>query len=349
MRILVRGTNWIGDAVMTIPAMRRLRSAFPEAHIALHCRKWAEGIFRDVDFLDEIITFQTGDKGLNDLRTEATQIRRGNFDIAVLFPNSFRSAALPWLGKIPRRFGYEKEMRGFMLTDRVAIPEWKSTRHEVYYYLNLVDEVINSLVGHTDAGDEPPDISIAVSPARRDHARKLIETLGGDPGLSIVALGCGSTNSRAKRWPAERFAVLASQIMDSAGANILLLGSEDENDVAENVRCLSGRNLINAAGKTSLEDAVALLAASDVFVSNDMGLAHIAAAVGTSTLVIFGPTNPETTRPFSDVAEVIRVPVECSPCMLRDCPIDHRCMTAIEPGVVGKRVLDILERDATNG
>ena len=349
MRILVRGTNWIGDAVMTIPAMRRLRRAFPAAHIALHCRKWAEGIFRDVDFLDEIITFQTADKGLNDLRTEATQIRHGNFDVAVLFPNSFRSAALPWLGKIPRRFGYEKEMRGFMLTDRVAIPEWKSTRHEVYYYLNLVDEVIGSLEGHADAQSEPPDISIAVSPARRDDARKLIETLGGDPGLPIVALGCGSTNSRAKRWPAERFASLASQILDRNAANLVLLGSEDESDVAENVHSISGRNLINAAGKTSLEDAVALLAVASVFVSNDMALAHLSDAVGTPTLVIFGPAIPQTARPFSDVAEVIRVQVECSPCMLRDCPIDHRCMTAIEPDVVGKRVLDILERDATNG
>lgn len=343
MRILVRGTNWIGDAVMTIPAMRRLRRAFPNAHIALHCRKWAEGIFRDVDFLDEIITFQTSDNGLNDLRTEASQIRHGNFDLAVLFPNSFRSAALPWLGKIPRRFGYEKELRGFMLTDRVAVPEWKSARHEVYYYLNLVDEVIGSLEGHADAVNEPPDISITVSPARRDQARKLFETLGGDLSLPIVALGCGSTNSRAKRWPAERFASLASQVIDRKGANIVLLGSEDESDVAENVRRLSGRNLINAAGKTSLEDAVALLAVSDVFVSNDMGLAHIAAAVGTPTLVIFGPTNPETTRPFSDTAEVIRVPVECSPCMLRDCPIDHRCMTSIEHVSVAERVLAIFE------
>lgn len=348
MRILVRGTNWIGDAVMTIPAMRRLRGAFPDAHIALHCRKWAEGIFRDADFLDEIITFQTGDKGLNDLRSEASQIRRGNFDVAVLFPNSFRSAALPWLGKIPRRFGYDKEMRGFMLTDRVAVPKWKSTRHEVFYYLNLVDAVIGSLEGHADARNAPADISITVSSTRRDQARGILEKLGGDPGLPIVALGCGSTNSRAKRWPAERFAALASQIMDSAGANIVLLGSEDERDVAEDVIGLSDRNLINAVGRTSLDEAVALLAVSDVFVSNDMGLAHIAAAVGTPTLVIFGPTDPGTTRPFSDVAEVIRVPVECSPCMLRECPIDHRCMTSIEPAAVAERVLAVLKLEKSN-
>lgn len=344
MRILVRGTNWIGDAVMTIPAIRRLRRAFPQAHIALHCRKWAEGIFRDVDFLDEIISFQTGDKGLNDLRSEATEIRRGNFDVAVLFPNSFRSAALPWLGKIPRRFGYDKEMRGFLLTDRVPVPQWKSTRHEIYYYLNLVDAVVAAMGGVPDSLAEPPDISIAVSAARRGHAREILEKLGCEPDLPIVALGCGSTNSRAKRWPAERFAALASQVMDSEGANVVLLGSEDESEVAEKVESLSGRDLINAVGRTSLDEAVALLAVSDVFVSNDMGLAHIAAAVGTQTLVIFGPTDPETTRPFSDIATVIRVPVECSPCMLRDCPIDHRCMTAIEPAAVTAKVIDVLKK-----
>ena len=349
MRILVRGTNWIGDAVMTIPAMRRLRRAFPEAHIALHCRKWAEGIFRDVDFLDEIITFQTGDKGLNDLRSEATEIRHGNFDVAVLFPNSFRSAALPWLGKIPRRFGYDKEMRGFLLTDRVAVPKWKSTRHEIYYYLNLVDAAVAAMGGETVPENDGPNISIAVSAARRGHAREILEKLGCEPDLPIVAFGCGSTNSRAKRWPAERFASLASQVIDLAGANIVLLGSEDESEVADKVKSLSGRDLINAVGRTSLEEAVALLAVADVFVSNDMGLAHIAAAVGTPTLVIFGPTDPETTRPFSDVAEVIRVPVECSPCMLRDCPIDHRCMTAIEPAAIAARVVDILKQEASNG
>ncbi len=349
MRILVRGTNWIGDAVMTIPAMRHLRRAFPDAHIALHCRKWAEGIFRDVDFLDEIIPFQTTDKGLNDLRDEAERIRRGQFDVAVMFPNSFRSAALPWLGKIPRRFGYDKEMRGFLLTDRIAIPAWKSTRHEIYYYLNLVEAVETAFAGGVDAAAEPPDISIAVSAARKAKAREFLESLGCDSGLPIVALGCGSTNSRAKRWPAERFAHLASGLITARAANVVLMGSSDEIDVAEEVETLSGSGLVNVVGKTSLEDAVSLLAVADVFVSNDMGLAHISAAVGTSTLVIFGPTNPDTTRPFSPLAEVVRVPVDCSPCMLRDCPIDHRCMTAIEPNAVGKRVLEILKSNRSNG
>ncbi|MBK9162489.1 MAG: lipopolysaccharide heptosyltransferase II [Acidobacteria bacterium] len=349
MRILVRGTNWIGDAVMTIPAMRRLRRAFPEAHIALHCRKWAEGIFRDVDFLDEIIPIQSTDKGLNDLRDEAERIRRGRFDVAVMFPNSFRSAALPWLGKIPRRFGYEKEMRGFLLTDRVAIPAWKSTRHEIYYYLNLVEAVETAFAGSVDAAAEAPDISIAVSATRKAKAREFLESIGCDAGLPIVALGCGSTNSRAKRWPAERFAKLATHLIEAGNASVVLLGSSDERDVAEQVESLADSRLINAVGKTSLEDAVSLLAAADVFVSNDMGLAHISAAVGTPTLVIFGPTNPETTRPFSPLAEVIRVRVDCSPCMLRDCPIDHRCMTSIEPDIVGMRVLDILNSARSNG
>ena len=145
---------------------------------------------------------------------------------------------------------------------------------------------------------------------------------------NVVGLGVGSTNSRAKRWPAERFAELCDRLSET-GSKVLLMGSEADRDVSQLVAAQARFKPIDLCGITSLEEAAAILSQLDLFVSNDMGLAHLAPAVGTQTVVIFGPTNPETTRPFSDLATVIREPVECSPCMLRDCPIDHRCMTRI--------------------
>ena len=142
-------------------------------------------------------------------------------------------------------------------------------------------------------------------------------------------MGVGSTNSRAKRWPANYYAQLANKLSTELNAAIVLIGSADDGEVAAEVATKSGVNTIDLSGKTTIAEAVALLAELDVLVANDMGLAHIAPAVGTQTVVIFGPTDPTTTRPYSDNADILGYNVECSPCMLRDCPIDHRCMTNV--------------------
>lgn len=141
MKIVVRGTNWIGDAVMQIPALRELRRVFPAAHITLHTRSWARGIFEDADFLNEILTFERTESKIKDALAQTKILRERKFDAAVLFPNSFESALIAKLASIPKRFGYAKDARGFLLTDAVKIPEWKTARHEVFYYLNLVAEV----------------------------------------------------------------------------------------------------------------------------------------------------------------------------------------------------------------
>jgi heptosyltransferase-2 len=336
MRILVRGTNWIGDAVMSIPALRQLRRAFPEAHIALHTRAWADGLFRDADFIDEILPFEESGSNFRTVLNQARSIRRQRFDVAVIFPNSYRSAAIVKLAGIPRRFGYSKEGRRLLLTDPLRVPDWKDQRHEVHYYLDLVGAVSEEFQG-SHPEDAEISASLPVSAERRTAARKRLADSGCKPGRPVVAIGPGSTNSRAKRWPADRFAELSDRLHGELGANVLVLGSREERDVAEAVKQGAAHPPIDLAGATSLSEAVAILAEADFFISNDMGLAHVAAAVGTRTLVIFGPTDPVTTRPFSDLAEVIREPVECSPCMLRDCPIDHRCMTRVTVDAVLKK------------
>lgn len=345
MKILVRGTNWVGDAVMSIPAIRELRRLFPDAHISLHTRAWAEGIFSNAAFIDEIISFERTRPRFISVLDQAEFVRGIEFDLAVLFPNSFESALTANLARIPRRIGYNKDLRGLLLTDPIAVPEWKHRAHEVFYYLNLVAEVEKRLLGTETVSPRRPDITLEISEDRKAEARRILAAAGAVPGRITVAIGAGSTNSRAKRWPAQRFAELNDKIQKELNANVVLLGSKDELSVAEEVSRLSEHKPLVLAGATDLAQAAAVLAVSDLMVSNDMGLAHLAPAVGTRTLVIFGPTNPETTRPFSDIAEVIREPVECSPCMLRDCPIDHRCMTRITSDAVLYRAVAMLAED----
>ena len=215
-----------------------------------------------------------------------------------------------------------------LFTDPVEIPQWKDTRHEVFYYLELIAAVEQSYFNRvTEPVDLEPNLVIPESNA--EIARELLATRGVDMNRKVVAIAPGSTNSRAKRWLPERFAQLNDRLQSELNCNVIVLGSKDDREISEHISDLSLRKPVDLTGETDIGLAAAILAEVDILVSNDMGLAHLAPAVGTETLVIFGPTNQLTTRPYSDRAEIISANVECSPCMLRDCPIDHRCMTRV--------------------
>jgi heptosyltransferase-2 len=344
MKILVRGANWIGDAVMTIPALRELRRLFPDAEIALYTRPWAEGIFRDIGFVDMILPAALKKSSrFRETFDEGRALKQYGFDVAVLFTNSFQSAAVVRFAGIPRRFGYAREGRGILLSDPIKPPAWRDEKHQVYYYLNIVSELERRVLRTSTVHERPPVCEIAVSEKRRLEARAFLDNAGVDQSKKIVAFGAGSTNSMAKRWGVERFGELASKLASERNASILLLGAKNESDVSRQVCSLANADIIDLAGATDLSMATAVLSECDLFVSNDMGLAHIAAAVGTKTIVIFGPTNDVTTRPLGPNATIIRHDVECSPCMLRECPIDHRCMTRISTDMVFDRAVDLLK------
>jgi lipopolysaccharide heptosyltransferase II len=326
-RIIVRGANWVGDSVMTVPALRALRRLLPKAHITLATRAWANGLFEDVDFIDELLPYEG--HSLGSVIQRVSQWRRGRFDLAVIFPNSFEAALVPAAALVPIRVGYRKEARGPLLTNPLPVPEERNSKHEVFYYLNIVAEVERLLLGTQSILNGVPDASLSVRESRRSDALGFLRDFGIENDRPVVALCPGSTNSRAKRWPADRYAALADRLIDELGAHVLLLGSTEELDVSlETARCMLNVPAI-LTGRTDLTQAVALLSVVDLLVTNDTGPAHIAAALGRPTLVIFGPTNPLTTRPFSKTAQLMRQQPDCAPCMLRDCPIDHRCMTAI--------------------
>jgi heptosyltransferase-2 len=342
-RVVVRGANWVGDAVMTVPALRELRRVLPRARVTLATRPWAEGIFAGADFVDDLLIVGDG-RGARGFFGQVSAWRARRFDLAILLPNAFAPALVAAAARVPFRLGYRADGRGPLLTHAVPLPEWRGRRHEVFYYLNLVAELERALVGATTAGERAPRPELRVSDARKAGAGEILRSRGFAGAGPLVALCPGSTNSRAKRWPAERFAALADRLIEETGAQVLLVGAREELDVTREVVAGMRRKPVVLTGETDLAQSAAVLSLADLVVTNDTGPAHLAAALGRPTLVIFGPTNPTTTRPFAESAEIVRRPPDCAPCMLRDCPIDHRCMTAITPEEVFTRSLALLGR-----
>jgi heptosyltransferase-2 len=346
-RVVVRGTNWVGDAVMTVPALRELRRLLPAAHITLATRPWAKELFAGADFLDDLLIYDR--RWPWSVVKQSVEWRRGNFDLAVLFPNAFEAALIPALARVPLRIGYATDGRGRLLTNPLPVPEWRSTKHEIFYYLNIIADLERALFGTEQIAVRPPDASVRISELRQSEALDLLRAHGLREGRALVALCPGSINSRAKRWPAERYSEVGDGLTGALNAEVILIGSPEELDVSQEVSRLMRNKAIMMTGETSLAQVAAVLSLVDLLITNDTGPAHIASALGRPTLVIFGPTNPLTTRPFSTVAEIVRQAPDCAPCMLRDCPIDHRCMTAISPQDVLGRARQLLGRKTATG
>jgi heptosyltransferase-2 len=340
-RVVVRGTNWVGDSLMTIPALRALRRVLPDAHITLVIRPGTKGIFFEADFIDDVLVYDR--KNAFSVVPQVREWKRRKFDLAVLFQNAFEAALIPFLAGVPLRLGYATESRQALLTHPLPLPEWRDERHEVFYYLYLVTALEQMLFGRSAICEAEPDPTIQISAARKAQAAELLRAYGVSEEDAVVAICPGSINSRAKRWPVESYATLADRLIESK-RRVLLIGSKDEIDVSEDVTRRMREQPIVLTGKTTLDQISAVLDRADLIVTNDTGPAHLGAALGRPTIVIFGPTNPLTTRPFAPEAVILRHPPECAPCMLRDCPIDHRCMTAITVDEVFEQSHALLKR-----
>jgi heptosyltransferase-2 len=340
-RVVVRIPNWVGDVVIAVPALRELRGVLPQAHITVVSRPSTADIFIEADFVDEILVYDR--KGLADTWTQAREWRGRKFDLALLFQNAFEAALIAFMARVPMRMGYATERRGSLLTHSLPSPSWKNERHESFYYLHLIAELERLYSGQTRSETTEPRFDLSVSADRKQEALRFLRGHGANLSAPLTVLCPGSINSRAKRWPAERYAELADCLAES-GSNVALIGSSAELDVAKEVGKHARTQPIVLTGKTSIAEAMAIISIADVLITNDTGPAHIGAALDTPTLVIFGPTNPLTTYPMSANAEIIRRAPDCAPCMLRDCPIDHRCMTAITPADVFERALVLMAR-----
>ncbi len=361
-RILLRGLNWLGDAVMSTPALLRLRQARPSAHITLLSPEKLAGLWQDQPFLDEVLTFSDSEN----IWQVSRRLRRKNFSEAVALPNSIRSALELWLARIPRRVGLARPGRCFFLTRalpprRDAMPMRKRSvreirrliargapaaaippaAHHIHDYLYLTAEL--------GASPEPLPPRIFVSDEQAAQLCQQLRLEAPPAGQPWFGLNPGAEYGPAKRWPAERFAAAAVILQKQTRCRWLIFGGSGDLALAEKIateiRGAGGGpdGVINLAGKTSLRELAAALKICRLLLTNDTGPMHLAAAVGTPVVVPFGSTSPELTGPsFSPSAQIVRTPVPCAPCFRRECPIDLRCLNGIQTAQVveaARRVL----------
>lgn len=321
--VLVYAPSWIGDAVMSLGAVRALRASYPDARLAVLTRPWVQELYGACEDVDDTVLYDPrgADRGLEGFLRAARRVRHEKFDAGVVLPNAFRAAALVRAAGIPERWGYATESRGLLLTKRVPPAPRPFGRHQSYFYLDLLRGL------GLEAGE--PDTSLTATPEMRDGARELLEREGWQGG-ALVGVHPGATNSRAKVWKASRYAEVATKLAEAHDAQVVVLGGTTEGELAAEVeRGLPPDVALQLQGKTSLADLMGVLAELSVFLTNDSGPMHLAAALGVRTVAVFGPTDPRETGPVGARARVVREPVECSPCLYRDCPIDHRCMERV--------------------
>jgi heptosyltransferase II len=308
----VRSPNWLGDAVMALPAVRNLKTLLGEEQLVVAAPEKLAALWQKCPFVDEVLVLEEP----RNIKHTAQQLRAGNFGAALLLPNSLRAGLEARMAQIPQRIGYSSGGRSLLLTFSVLKPARDPSRlHQRYYYLDLV----TALGGPSD-------------PTLPKLLKEPTTLKPGSRGL-VIAICPGAEYGPAKRWPVENYVVVARHFMATRHAKIVLLGAAVDSEVAEElVRQLP--KIDNRVGKTTLEDFMSALVSARVVICNDSGAMHVASALGVPTVAIFGSTEPALTGPMSSRAKVVRHHVPCSPCFLRECPIDFACMTSVTPEIV---------------
>jgi heptosyltransferase-2 len=340
MKLLIRATNWVGDAIMALPALRATRKKFPDTHIAIVARPYVADIYRDQAICDELIPFDPkGDHlGWGGRERLAGELRAKKFDTALLLQNAFDAAWLAWRAGVPQRIGYARDGRSFLLTRAINVPKpGEIPPHEKFYYLELLRRA-----GWIDALQDDPHIALHVPDAARHRATETLFEAGARPNALRVAVGAGASYGSAKCWPPDRFARALNDFMKQRDADVILFGTAAEVPVCSAIENELERPPIDLTGKTSIAELPGLLSQCHLFLGNDSGAMHVAAAVGLPVVAVFGPTDPDGTSPVTPRVSIVQQKPYCSPCFLRRCPTDHRCMRAISPHVVEAAMQTIL-------
>lgn len=320
--ILVASPNWLGDAVLALPALANLRRSFPGARISLLVRPWLSQLFQSSPFIDELVELPR--KG--ELLWAATALRQRDYELALLLPNSFRTALISRLAGIPHRVGYVADGRGPLLTVGVC-PTGGKALHQADSYLGLLQAL------KWDAWWRPTECLLP--PGSDAEAEKLLTDLRLPSHALFIGMTPGAAYGTAKRWPADRFAAAADLLIESLGATILLFGSQREASLTRAIRERMRGTAIDLGGRTTLTELAGLLSRCAMLLTNDTGAMHLASALGIPCVALFGPTDPRRTGPLGSGHLVLHDPPACSPCRYRDCPIDHRCMQTLDvEGVV---------------
>ena len=323
VKILIRATNWVGDAIMALPALRAVRSRFADAEITILARPYVAFIYKDQPVCDNMMF-------VDDKRDMAGEIRAQKFDVAVLLQNAFEAAWFAWRAAIPERIGYARDGRSLLLTKALPVPKpGEIPAHEQYYYLELLRRA-----GWLDSLPNESFIKLDVPEGNRQKAAEFLRFNGVKPDNLRVAIGAGASYGSAKCWSPDRFAELANRLQAQSGTDIILFGTLAEAPVSSAIAAGMHRAPIDLTGKTAINDLPALLSQCHLFIGNDSGAMHVAAAVGLPVVAVFGPTDPYGTAPVTPRCSIVQERPYCSPCFLRRCPTDHRCMKRVTPDAV---------------
>jgi heptosyltransferase-2 len=336
--LVILAPNWLGDAVMALPAIADVRRAAPGATITVAARPSVAPLFALVPEVDDTIVLERR-ASIGDVRrwrTIGAEVANRHFDIALLLPNSIHSALVASRAGIPERWGYRSAFRGRLLTRAVARG---SGMHQVAFYQQLV-----RALGFDNGSPEP---RVHVPDAARAEGDRLLADAGWDGNTPLVALAPGAAYGGAKRWAPESFAELAAALAADGVACVMIGSAADASTAAdvgrafsafarrESERASAGQaGIMNLVGRTTLSALAGVLTRCRALVTNDSGAMHLAAAAGVAVTAVFGPTDERATRPMGDAHTVIAHPVWCRPCMLRECPIDHRCMRGVHVATV---------------
>ena len=333
--ILVRATNWVGDAVMSLPALRALRQRFPQAQISILAKPWVADLYRREHVCNSLIPYTA--RTLGEKLAAARALRPMRFDTAILLQNAFEAAAIAYLAGVAERIGYARDGRALLLTRAIPVPKaGEIPRHESFYYLEMLRRA--GIIGELPQNDA---IRLEGAPAACSAGLDRFRQLG----LAEIVIGVspGAAYGTAKRWLPERFADSANRLATELGASVAIFGSKDERALCESVAASITTHVRNFAGETTLAEFIDLAAACRVYLTNDSGAMHIASALGVPTVAVFGATDDVATGPTGPLAKVVREQVECSPCLKRECPIDHRCMTRVSAKRVADAALELLK------
>lgn len=331
-RLLVRGTNWVGDAIMTLPALATLRRTFPDTHIAVLAKPWVADIYRWSREADSVIPYLPAMpyRGPRRVMQLARELRAHDFSASVLFQNAIEAAIIAFFAQIPIRAGYATDGRGLLLTHAVRRRREVKHLHQTRYYLEMVRAL------GCEPGEAEPHLTI---PERVAQSLPLPE---GD----LVGLAPGAQYGPAKQWFPERFAAVADRVIDTFGVRVILFGAASDRETTAKVAAYARHSLTDLAGRTSLAQAMATIAQCRLFITNDSGLMHVAAALGVPVVALFGSTDPTTTGPVGSPARIIRHSVPCSPCLKTHCPTDFRCMDLIGVAEVMEAARDLWDEQA---
>lgn len=322
--ILVRATNWLGDAVMHTPALGALRETFPAARITVLATPLVAELFTPHDWVDDVLVYdkQGRHAGFAGKVRLASTLRALRFDLAVLFQNAFDAALITWLAGIPRRMGNTSDGRRLLLTHGFAYREIGDECHHVDNYLRM-------LANFGIVGSSTKRLCLLTTAAEDAAVADLLAGAGIGADDFVLGINPGATFGSAKRWYPERFAAVAGQLSTDWQAKVVVTGGPAETGMAGEIAAVLGSACLNVAGKTDVRQLMALIKRCNFFITNDSGPMHIAAAFNVPQVAVFGSTDHRTTYPYADNAVVVRNDIDCAPCLKRECPTDHRCMTSI--------------------